>query len=499
MKPSSYQTAIFEADLHGNLAVRAAAGSGKTTTLTACVKRRDPEDALVLSFNRSIVSELQDRLPGYEVRTVNSLGHRTLAAYRRSRVQLDDSKFWNLAEPLARDITGTIRGAGYSPKDVREVRRHLTTAADFCRHSLTDPNDRDALLEMARRFDLEDVDEYTVSTYSRALTRLLEQGRAAFLASGTIDYTDQVFLPMALNLKPPKAPRAYVDEVQDFSIAKVRLAQLAAESFCVVGDPRQSIYAFSGADANAWTEMLTAIQAEELPLSICYRCPPSVIRIAQSMVPEIESWEGHPGGTVDVIEARELLDTLAFDPMSVLLSRGNTRLFEVALQLLDIGVRPALRGKDIIPRIAALIKDAVDDWRFFDDQVREFAEAKAGRLAERRKERAAQTLLDLAKAAQTLQRRVKAHSLEDWTAKVNGIFTESAPITLSTIHSFKGAEAARVFLLDFDRLPLSWRGQTPEEKEQERNVFYVGLTRAKRQLILVKKPKLPDANPMEEE
>lgn len=69
---------------------------------------------------------------------------------------------------------------------------------------------------------------------------------------------------------------------------------------------------------------------------------------------------------------------------------------------------------------------------------------------------------------------------------------EACPFILSTIHSSKGLEYERVFLMDVaDNIlpacpPVTSEGGRPEELrayEEERRLFYVGMTRAKRELI----------------
>jgi superfamily I DNA/RNA helicase len=58
-------------------------------------------------------------------------------------------------------------------------------------------------------------------------------------------------------------------------------------------------------------------------------------------------------------------------------------------------------------------------------------------------------------------------------------------VTFSTAHKSKGLEADRVLILLPDKLPLTWKGQQPWEFEQEMNLKYVALTRAKKELVFV--------------
>jgi DNA helicase-2/ATP-dependent DNA helicase PcrA len=82
--PSKYQQAIFDfiANDNGNAVVSAVAGSGKTTTLVQAMNLI-PRDKTVLfmAFNKSIATELQDRVPkqgNITVKTVHGFGCSTV-------------------------------------------------------------------------------------------------------------------------------------------------------------------------------------------------------------------------------------------------------------------------------------------------------------------------------------------------------------------------------------------------------------------------------------
>ena len=59
-------------------------------------------------------------------------------------------------------------------------------------------------------------------------------------------------------------------------------------------------------------------------------------------------------------------------------------------------------------------------------------------------------------------------------------------VTLSTFHSAKGLEWEHVFILDCnDDVCPYYKAITPDEKEEERRMFYVAVTRAKKHLELI--------------
>jgi DNA helicase II / ATP-dependent DNA helicase PcrA len=61
---------------------------------------------------------------------------------------------------------------------------------------------------------------------------------------------------------------------------------------------------------------------------------------------------------------------------------------------------------------------------------------------------------------------------------------------LSTIHRAKGLENERVFIIDYDKLPMYHLEQKEWEKVQEINLKYVAVTRAMKELFLVVTPTL---------
>jgi DNA helicase-2/ATP-dependent DNA helicase PcrA len=67
-------------------------------------------------------------------------------------------------------------------------------------------------------------------------------------------------------------------------------------------------------------------------------------------------------------------------------------------------------------------------------------------------------------------------------------YEEDVPVSLMTLHSAKGLEFDAVFLAGLEEgvLPHGRSLDTPGEVEEERRLFYVGMTRAKRSLVLTR-------------
>jgi superfamily I DNA/RNA helicase len=73
---------------------------------------------------------------------------------------------------------------------------------------------------------------------------------------------------------------------------------------------------------------------------------------------------------------------------------------------------------------------------------------------------------------------------EEVCSLIDAVFTQGKGVTLSTVHKAKGLEAERAFILE-SALHQSFmhRAKQHWQKEQEKNILYVAVTRAKHELV----------------
>lgn len=72
------------------------------------------------------------------------------------------------------------------------------------------------------------------------------------------------------------------------------------------------------------------------------------------------------------------------------------------------------------------------------------------------------------------------------TDYINRLFSDDdAPVTLCTVHKAKGLEADRGWIIEPNIMSASWKHQQDWQREQEHNLLYVALTRAKQNLFIV--------------
>lgn len=273
----------------GGARIIAPAGSGKTRVLTERARhllreRGLPPGAVTLvAFNVRARAEMQQRavdLPGLQIRTLNSLALAIVngtGPFRRPRGR--DRPVETIDEPQVRDILD-----GLVP---RRRRRAMSDRLAPWLDALT-----------AARLGLRDPAEVQ-SAFAGEVERfpqVLDAYRRELQANGQVDYDEQILAAVETLLADPEARRTaqracrllLVDEFQDLTPAHlllVRLLAAPAYELYGVGDDDQTIYGFSSASP-AWLIDFDRFVpgSGSHPLEVNYRCPPSVVEAASSLL-----------------------------------------------------------------------------------------------------------------------------------------------------------------------------------------------------------------------
>jgi superfamily I DNA/RNA helicase len=464
---SKYQLAVFDnvANGTGHTVVNAVAGSGKTTTIVEALSHIPPGcKTLFVAFNKSIADELKKRAPaGVEVSTLHSYGLKVITR-TLGRLRIDTHRVDDMARAMYGDDSKTF-----------ELRRDLAKTVSLAKGMLAaDVSEIDEIIDT---FGIESAKNETRQKFIENVMRLLLQCTEVS-EDGRIDFDDMIWLPVALDLRQPQFDRVFVDETQDLNRAQIEMTFRAVKSngrICAVGDPRQAIYGFRGADSGAVSNVVHRLEAKVLPLSVCYRCCKAVIREAQEVVPEIEwSPEAEEG---EVVVSRPMDMKRNARSGDFILSRTNAPLVSLCLKFLREGKPASIQGRDTGTSLAAFVKksktktvealcDYVDDWK----------NKECARLAA--KHRNTQAVEDRAECILALADG--AASVSDVIERIEELFADKddlSRITLSTTHKAKGLERDRVWVLN------STYRRRPEPEED--NLYYVAVTRARKVLFLV--------------
>ena len=248
-----------------------------------------------------------------------------------------------------------------------------------------------------------------------------------------------------------------------------------------------SIYSWRGSNSESISILRREFNATVLPLSISYRCPKSVVREAQKIVPEIECSPTADEGKVHISEFLYFKDVRRGD---AILCRRNAPLLSVAYTLLARGVPVQVLGRDIGRALVTLI-NKFPDCKTVKDLRKElglYADTLLERYKEKGQEKKAAALEDKVKSISILIDHKPSGKVADLVFFIENMYTDVAAadlVTLSSIHRCKGLEYPRVIILESHRLGQAWQGAPSWVVQEELNIKYVAYTRAKQELFLL--------------
>lgn len=492
--PSKYQQAIFDYIAHGNghLVVEAAAGSGKTSTL---VKSLDfiptNKSVLLAAFNRDIVHELEKRTKGHDnvfVKTLHGLGLMILKkSFPHEALKTEEFKYTSYIRNNL-DKISLINPYKLRKKGIGKYVDNIKKFVDFARFYLCKTiEDLDFIEE---RYGID-----TIADEKEAALKVMEWGKRNL---DTIDYTDMIWLPNALDLSVNELRFDFimVDECQDMNKAERELVLKCFKDgtrMMSVGDANQMLYSFAGGDPNSFNALKSIPNTICLPLSISYRCAKNIVNFAKKLVPTIEYNE--KDNREGAILANVSLDAIKDGDM--ILCRNNAPLIQVYSEFLKMGKRAYIKGKDIGRNLKKLVidtkqtdlnancrKDGVFARLYYDLFMarNSLMEKSSIDKATAMNSIQIQNKLDMIQALEILSNGIT--TADELVTKINGIFPKEETndgISLSTIHKAKGLEANNVYIVCKSLMP-SKSAEKDWEVRQEYNLMYVAYTRARNTL-----------------
>jgi DNA helicase-2/ATP-dependent DNA helicase PcrA len=481
--------------VRGPVCILAGAGTGKTTTITRRIAWQvatgafAPAQIVAVTFTDKAAGELRSRLAALGVQGVRASTFHSAALALLRRFAGDPGRILATKALLLRQIANRLpapykfRPAGDLATEIEWAKnRRLSPAtyvaglgdhepplpADLCHRVFREYERRKA---ESGTLDFEDLLERTI--------RLLEDDAGAH---GLVCENWHAFT---------------VDEYQDVNLLQQTLLDLwlgGREELCAVGDDYQSIYGFTGASP----EWLLALpqrfeRVHVVRLERNYRSTPQVLTLANRLVPRLGGAEKTLQATCGDGPEPELVPELdlagrirALDvplEQQAILVRTNARAADVEELLHE--ARIPFQGASLLAREGArrLLKALPRNGSAASPAVREAAlaqgwlEAPPEKLGEREQTRQAD-LARLVRLAEGFEGDVAA-----FVAFLHERFGASAGsgIHLLTLHRAKGLEFDAVYL------PFVEEGELPIRRgdiDEERRLFYVGLTRAKRHLVV---------------
>ncbi len=531
------------------MCVLAGAGTGKTRAVAhriaylAATGQADPARALAVTFTTRAAGELRGRLRQLGELVPKAGVEKVQARTFHSAALRQLSHFW----------PSTIGGP---PPQVLESKISLVAeAARRLRISTGLPELRDAAAEIEwAKVTQVRPDDYAAASQKAGRAPPLDTAALARIYAGyealrterhLVDFESVLELTAAIIAEYPAAARSVrdryatfiVDEFQDVNPLQKLLLDMwlgDRDEICVVGDPRQTIYSFTGATP----AYLMAFSAEfpaapVIRLVRNYRSTPQVVTLANKLLasgpatapaetvrpgqaaplvaqrpagpaPVVTEYADEPAEAAGVTrQVQSLLKSGMPAGEIAILVRINAQTQPLEEALGQAGVPFQLRGTERffdraeVRQAVGLLRAAARSVSADDDppaQVRPVlgsigltAQPPAGRGTARERWESLEALAQLAADffAAHPGAGLPALAAELAVRSAIGHAPSMAGVTLATLHAAKGLEWDAVFLpgLTDGTLPIIY-AQTDEAIEEERRLLYVGVTRARLRLSL---------------
>ncbi len=493
----------------GNMVVRARAGCGKTSTIIEAIELAPEKRILLCAFNKSIARELQGRVanPNAEAKTLHSIGYGVIRRYW-DRVSIDRDR----ADKLA------ARVCGNAPDPLKRLCAKLHTKG---REMAPLAEVADDLMPIAYAYDcvpdeLWEEEGYDVKwLVDRALEAM--DIAAKEKPMGGIDFADMLYLPVRNRWLRPRYDLVVVDEAQDMNATQLIIAQGVCKGrMAVVGDDRQAIYAFRGADSGSLDRLKTDLMAKEFGLTMTFRCGKNIVSEAQTLVEDFIAHDDNKDGEVVSLGYEALADEVEVGDF--VLSRKNAPLARTALGILKEGKRCHIQGRDIGQGLIRLVRRqakgrAASSMPEFLARLEKWRAREVERV-ERPKNKGAEAKVekvnDQAGVITALSEGLSG--VRELITRIEDLFDDRSDrpsVLCSSVHRAKGLEADRVFVLADTLNPgipckcghwpsvhrtgrcnsCACGGKHTEDdirRQEEVNIHYVAITRAKTTLVMVR-------------
>lgn len=451
----------------------AGAGSGKTTVLTGKIdylvnkKGVNPSKILAITFTRKAASELKERLSsirGLNVATFNSFCEGLLKIYEhliydrphsilsyKQKIKLLKDSISKLNINL-REVSRRYFPVSYLTKyneyelinmiyeDIFSIIDHLKNESQGAKDLLHKEN------------GLKSDDKYVLRIFHDVIQEFTK--KMSYI--GLRDFNDQV-LHVCKALEENTSFRTMlsnmydyilIDEYQDINKIQNTLINLILRpesNLFVVGDPRQSIFSFRGSNVDYILNFHNAYpDSSIIVLKDNYRSPKNIVHLANESIKELNIVP--QTGIKDQTEDIYLIECGSEDEESLFISKHVKRLIETGVSPKEIFV--IARTNSQLNLLEEYVKD--EGISYIKKSIEE---------------------------------------------KNMNMLAGSNEVTLSTIHAIKGLEADVVFFMGVVSSVLPSRSKDNElirviknnftsNNLEEKRLFYVGLTRAKKMLYL---------------
>ena len=470
MQPSQYQKNIynFVEKSSGHGIVQGVAGCGKTTTNIQALDHVDVfASSVFLAFNKHIATELKSRGVN-SARTFHSLGRANIvSALPDIKDNFNQYKVFDILDKLNvnQDNKPTIASL------VSLMKSNLSDG------SLSQINQ---LIEVSSSLNIDVSQQSKFAAIAQKAFEQCNQDHTQY------DFDDMIYWSATGIVPCQQFDFIFVDEAQDLNKAQITMAEKTCVGrMLIIGDPWQSIYAFRGAFVGIMDYMQQKLDATQLPLSISYRAPMSVVELVNQRFPNIkfEAWEQAKEGMIISTDNSCMLDHI--QPGDGAICRTNAPLIKPCFELIRQGVKATILGRDIGRGLVSLIKRREKLKRTTDlpQLIKElyiYFDNEKAKLEKINAQNRINTLQDQIDTIVAISDG--CITIPELKLKIEATFNDNAEgVVFSSIHKAKGLEWDRVWIIKPSLMPHPMSNDI----QQERNIEYVAITRTKNELYFV--------------
>lgn len=541
MELSKYQKEIidfFKSNPHDNIIVKALAGTGKSTLICLLTEETNTSDIYV-AFNSSIAEEFSRKInnPKTKVKTLHSLGLAIMNSNlsessskggigsRNSSsggATLDNFKIHKIIDELIYSTFGKYDKFEHKIY----IKDNYVQLYNLCRLTCTDMSSDSAVEKLVKDYNLfvdysgNDFSSPLVSTMVEWLEEIDEKSIKEFNNTRTIDFTDMLYITYKkLYSGEWKVPyynyytNIYIDEAQDLSTIQLLMLKFIKRKggrYIFVLDENQAIYSFAGGNAKSCAlipKLYAPIKEFDLPIN--YRCPTShLAKVNRDFDIPIQPRPDAPIGSIKTIDKEEIKKYVHAGDLVI--SRKNKWLSDVILDLAIHGIPIYMEDKEMVDQIKKLVSSqkaaSLYELKNKLDKIIKKYNAQLEKIVKKETEKAEEDTKKMIDVSDTNSRidninfiksilsyyssqpQNKYDKPDDFIKYIDVLLNTKMPsncVRVCSVHKAKGLEAPQTFVLNEAKVCTDRRNSW-EQNEQERNLSYISITRAKENLFLVR-------------
>ena len=541
MELSKYQKEIidfFKNNPHDNIIVKALAGTGKSTLICLLTEETNTSDIYV-AFNSSIAEEFSRKInnPKTKVKTLHSLGLAIMNSNlsessskggigsRNSSsggATLDNFKIHKIIDELIYETFGKYDKFEHKIF----IKDNYVQLYNLCRLTCTNMSSESEVEKLVEDYNLfvdysgNDFSSPLVSTMVEWLEEIDEKSIKEFNNTRTIDFTDMLYITYKkLYSGEWKVPyynyytNIYIDEAQDLSTIQLLMLKFIKRKggrYIFVLDENQAIYSFAGGNAKSCAlipKLYAPIKEFDLPIN--YRCPTShLAKVNRDFGIPIQPRPDAPIGSIKTIDKEEIKKYVHAGDLVI--SRKNKWLSDVILDLAIHGIPIYMEDKEMVEQIKKLVSSqkaaSLYELKNKLEKIIKKYNVQLEKIVKKETEKAEEDTKKMIDVSDTNSRidninfiksilsyyssqpQNKYDKPDDFIRYIDVLLNTKMPsncVRVCSVHKAKGLEAPQTFVLNEAKVCTDRRNSW-EQNEQEKNLSYISITRAKENLFLVR-------------